>query len=145
MRSKQLAQLNGARTFMLLFDIGDEPASGLKRFAEENGLRGSHFTALGAFQDVTLGWLNWETREYERIHFNEQVELLSLIGNIAQSPDGGITVHAHAVIGRRDGSAHGGHLLEAHVRPILEVTIIESPKHLQRRRDRDSGLALIET
>jgi predicted DNA-binding protein with PD1-like motif len=130
---------------MVVFDVGDEPAAGLKRFAEENGLRGSHFTALGAFQDVTLGWFNWETKEYERIQIREQVELLSLIGNIAHSPDGGITVHAHAVVGRRDGSAHGGHLLEARVRPILEVTIAESPAHLRRRHDAHTGLALIET
>ena len=40
--------------------------------------------------------------------------------------------HAHEVVGKRDGSAHGGHLLEAHVRPTLEVMRIESPRHLRR-------------
>jgi predicted DNA-binding protein with PD1-like motif len=129
---------------MVVFDIGEEAAHGLKQFAETNQLRGSHFTALGAFQDVTLGWWNWETRDYESIKFEEQVEALSLVGNIARAPDDGLTVHAHVVIGRRDGRAYGGHLLEAHVRPVLEVTIVEAPEQLQRRRDARTGLALLE-
>lgn len=53
-------------------------------------------------------------------------------------------MHAHVVVGKSDGSAHGGHLLEAYVRPTLEVVLVESPAHLRRRPDRDSGLALID-
>src|SRR3984885_11438013 len=52
-------------------------------------------------------------------------------------------VHAHAVIGRKDGTAHGGHLLEAHIRPTCEVVLTESPSHLQKHIDPQSGLALI--
>ena len=52
-------------------------------------------------------------------------------------------VHAHVVVGKRDGTAHGGHLLEAHVRPTLEVMLVELPEHLRRRHDAESGLALI--
>jgi uncharacterized protein len=48
------------------------------------------------------------------------------------------------VLGRRDGTAHGGHLLEAHVRPTLEVMLTESPVQLRRVFDPGVGLALIE-
>jgi len=47
------------------------------------------------------------------------------------------------VVSRADGTAMGGHLLEAHVRPTLEVVLTESPRHLHKRKDPDSGLALI--
>ena len=47
------------------------------------------------------------------------------------------------VLGKSDGAALGGHLLEAHVRPTLEVTLVESPKHLRRKHDQETGLALI--
>jgi len=47
------------------------------------------------------------------------------------------------VIGKSDGTAHGGHLMEAYVRPILEVIVIESPAHLHRKLDKETGLALI--
>jgi predicted DNA-binding protein with PD1-like motif len=89
-----------------------------------------------------LGYFNWEKRDYERIPLKEQVEVLSLIGDIALKGDEP-NVHAHVVVGRSDGTAHGGHLLEGHVRPTLEVILIESPKHLQRKFDEETGLALI--
>jgi uncharacterized protein len=68
--------------------------------------------------------------------------ILSLIGDVALK-DGKPVVHAHAVIGKKDGTAHGGHLLEAHIRPTCEVVLTESPTHFQKRVDPESGLALI--
>jgi predicted DNA-binding protein with PD1-like motif len=73
----------------------------------------------------------------------EQVEVLSLVGDIALK-DGEPTVHAHVVVGKADGSAHGGHLIEAHVLPTLELILIESPNFLQRKYDEETGLALID-
>jgi predicted DNA-binding protein with PD1-like motif len=52
-------------------------------------------------------------------------------------------IHAHVVLGRRDGSTVGEHLLEARVRPTLEVMIVDSPAYLRRVCDPDSGIALI--
>lgn len=49
----------------------------------------------------------------------------------------------HVVVGRADGSAHGGHLLKAMVRPTCELILTENPEHLQKQVDADSGLALI--
>jgi predicted DNA-binding protein with PD1-like motif len=49
----------------------------------------------------------------------------------------------HVVLGKSDATAHGGHLLEAVVRPTLEVILVESPKHLRRRHDPETGLGLI--
>jgi predicted DNA-binding protein with PD1-like motif len=53
------------------------------------------------------------------------------------------TLHIHIVVGTRDGSAKAGHLGEAHVRPTLEVIVTESPIHLRKVKDPESGLALI--
>jgi predicted DNA-binding protein with PD1-like motif len=131
------------RTYVLIFDTGDELAAGLKKFAKEQSLTGSSFKAIGALNSVKLGWLNWETKKYETaVGLEEQVELLSLIGDIALK-DGDPQVHAHVVIGRRDGTAHGGHLLEGTVRPTCEVVLTESPEHLRKEMDEESGIALI--
>lgn len=132
----------GEKTFAIVFDKGDEVISGLTEFAKRNNLGGSHFTAIGAFSDVVLGYFDWEKKDYKRISLKEQVEVLSLIGDIAlqgSEPK----VHAHVVVGKSDGTAHGGHLLKGHVRPTLEVILIESPRHLQRKTDEETGLALI--
>lgn len=131
------------RTYVLIFDTGDELASELKRFAKEQKLGGSSFKAIGALSSVKLEWFNWETKKYDTaVAFEEQVELLSLIGDIALR-DGEPQVHAHVVVGRRNGTAHGGHLQAARVRPTCEVVLTESPQDLQKQVDPESGLALI--
>jgi predicted DNA-binding protein with PD1-like motif len=142
MKAKLLSE-RGEKTYAVIFDTGDEVVSGLTSFAKEKGLAASHFTAIGAFQDVTLGYFDWQQKDYQKIPVREQVEVLSLVGDIALDPKGEPKVHAHVVLGRSDGTTRGGHLLEARVRPTLEVVLVESPSHLQRKHDPESGLALI--
>lgn len=131
------------RTFVVVFDKGEEVVQGLTAFASREQLRASQITAIGALSDVTLGYFDRESRQYLRIPLREQVEVLSLLGVVTldgEKPK----LHGHIVVGRRDGSAHGGHLLEAHVWPTLEVIVEESPAYLQRKLDPASGLALID-
>jgi len=131
------------KTFILVFAAGDELATGLLEFAKAQRLSAASFKAVGALESVRLGWFSWESKKYEpSVTLGEQVELLSLIGDVALNGDEPV-VHAHAVIGRKDGTAHGGHLLEAHIRPTCEVVLTESPAHLQKFVDPESGLALI--
>jgi predicted DNA-binding protein with PD1-like motif len=144
MRAKQIESRDARRTFAIVFRTGDEVAQGLFAFAHEHGVAGASFTAIGALRDVTLGYWDWETKDYRRIPVREQVEVLSLVGNVALAPDGAPKVHAHIVVGKADGTAHGGHLLEGHVRPTLEVILVESPQQLRRRHDPATGLALID-
>jgi predicted DNA-binding protein with PD1-like motif len=132
------------RTFALILETEDEVIGTLTHFAVENALQFASFTAIGAFRDVTLAYFDWERRVYEPIPIDEQVEVLSLIGDIAEADDGP-KVHAHVTVAKRDGSAHGGHLERAHVRPTLEVVLTETPTHLRRRHDSASGLPLIAT
>ena len=69
--------------------------------------------------------------------------MLSLIGDITLQ-DRMPQIHAHVVVGKSDGSAYGGHLLEGHVFPTVELVLLESPKYLERRFDPETGLALID-
>lgn len=141
MRSKLLND-NGERTYALVFDVGDEVASGLAQFVEDHNFTASRFTAIGAFSDAVLGYFDWTTKEYERIPIDEQVEVLAMVGDVALDA-GKPKVHAHVVVGLRSGHTRGGHLLQAHVRPTLEVILTESPGYLKREHDPESGLALI--
>ena len=128
---------------VLLFDTGDEVVSTLTAFAKENHIAGAHFTAIGAFSDAGLGYFDLQRRDYLKNQVDEQVEVVSLIGDIALDK-GEPKVHAHVVVGKRNGTAMGGHLLEAHVRPTLELVLQESGVQLKRKFDRESGLALID-
>jgi uncharacterized protein len=142
MQSKELATV-GQRTFVVVFDEGEDVMSALEGFAAAQSLSAAEFTGIGAFSRAVLGFFEMETHDYARIEVGEQVEVLSLLGNVADH-EGKARLHAHVVLGRRDGTAFGGHLLEATVRPTLEVILTESPRHVRRRTDPHTGLPLID-
>ena len=143
MEAKQIHEEGGQKTFALVFDTGDEVMACLTNFAKENGLDAARLTAIGAFSDATLGYFDIQRKDYEKIPVEEQVEVLSLVGDIAKGNSGEPQVHAHVVVGRSDGTTRGGHLLEARVRPTLEVILVESLEHLRRGTDEEIGLPLI--
>lgn len=131
------------RTYALVLDTGDEAMSVLQKFCEAHDISAARFTGIGAFSTLTLGYFDWERKDYDKIPMREQVEVLALTGDVALH-QGLPKIHAHVVVGKRDGSAHGGHLLDAQVRPTLEVMLIESPRHLRREIDAETGLPLID-
>jgi predicted DNA-binding protein with PD1-like motif len=136
---------NGERTYAIVFDQGDECMEILTGFANDQEITAATFTAVGAFEKATLAFFNMETNEYEEIPVQEQVEVLSFMGNVAlHAEKNEPKVHAHAVLGKRDGATLGGHMMKGHVRPTLEVLLIESPEYLHRRVDDKTGLALID-
>ncbi len=143
MRSTLLNGDSGNRTFAVIMETGDEAMSCLQTFVEKERISAAQFSAIGALSDAKLNYFDWERKEYLPIPVNEQVEVASLIGDVALSPEGKPALHVHVVLGRRDGSALAGHLAEAHVRPTLEVILTEPPAHLMKAHDPESGLALI--
>ena len=143
MHAKRI-QAGEASTFAVVFDKGEEFAGGLLEFAKQQGLEGASFTAIGAFSDATLGYFDRQKMEYAKIPVRDQTEVLSLVGNIAYDAEKGEPkVHAHTVLGKSDGSTCGGHILQAHVWPTLELVVVESPRHLRRTTDKETGLALL--
>jgi uncharacterized protein len=144
MRAKLLHEADGKRTFAIILASGDEAMGCLKAFAEKERVGGAQITAIGALSRARLAYFDWETKRYQPIEVGEQVEVASLVGDIAVGPDGTPSIHAHAVVGKRDGRALAGHLEEAHVRPTLEIIVTEMPEHLCKARDAETGLALIK-
>lgn len=143
MRAKLIQESDGQRTFVVVLETGDEVMASLKRFADEQRLSAAQLTAIGAFSDAVLAYFDWETKQYAKIPVAEQVEVASMLGDVVLDENGEATLHVHLVLGRRDGTALAGHLDEAHVRPTLEVVVTESPEHLRKAKDPESGLALI--
>jgi predicted DNA-binding protein with PD1-like motif len=141
MRSK-LLNADPPITYAVVLDTGDEVIDELGKFVREQEVEAASLTAIGAFSRAVLGYFQWETKQYKKIPVDEQVEVLSLLGDAAVG-DQGPTLHLHAVLGKADGSVVGGHLLEAHVRPTLEVILIQPSSYLRKRKDPETGLALI--
>jgi predicted DNA-binding protein with PD1-like motif len=143
-KSKLLHESEGQRTFAVVLAPGDEVTDRLLSFARENRVGAAAVSAIGALRRATVAFYNPEAGDYEPIQIDEQVEVLSLAGDIALGDDDEPRLHLHAALSKRDGSAWGGHLLEAEVRPTLEAIVTESPPPLRRRVDPGSGLALLD-
>lgn len=142
MHTRLLHEAHGQRTFAVVLGTDEDVMPSLLTWTRDAGISAAAFTGIGAFSHVTLGYFDLGARDYLRIEVDEQVEVLSLTGNVAlagREPK----IHAHVVLGKRDGSAHGGHLLDARVRPTLELVAVESPGHLRRSVDEATGLPLL--
>jgi uncharacterized protein len=144
MHTTLLAENDGKRVFALVLEAGDEAFACITRFAADNGMTAASLTAIGAFERATVGFFDFVSKSYEEIAVDAQSEVLSLIGDIAEGDDGQAGVHAHVVLGLRDGSTRGGHLLKGLVRPTLEVIVTEMPGHLRRRKVAELGIALLK-
>jgi predicted DNA-binding protein with PD1-like motif len=132
------------RTFAFVLVGGESVTHELDAFATAQKVSAAAVTAIGGFSEATLGFFDLAERKYLEIPVREQAEVLSLVGDIGRDDDGRVALHAHVVLGLRDGTTRGGHLLAGTARPTLEVMVTESPGELRRRYREDLGLALID-
>ena len=142
MQSTQLYDDDGLRTFLLVMDKGDEAVAQITSFARAHQLNAASLTAIGACRSATLAYFDPDVGDYLNQRFDEQMEIAAFIGDIADD-DGEPALHAHVVLGRKDFSTLAGHLKKLDVFPTMEVVVTESPAHLRKRLDRQTGLTLI--
>ena len=135
-------EAKAGREFLLILDKDDDLQPALLAFAKENRVAAASFYAIGAFRSATIAYWNASTKVYEEIPVNEQVEVVSMTGNLAPSVEG-TKMHAHVVLGRRDGSTVAGHFLRGIVFPTLEVFFTERRTGVERKKDPATGLWLL--
>jgi uncharacterized protein len=142
MKVQLLSESGSQKSYAVIFSKGDEAFSGLTDFAKQYNITAAHFTAIGALNGATLAWFDPSRKMYKAIPVEGQVEVLSMIGDIALYK-GKPAVHTHMVVGFPDGSTRGGHVLEAHVNPTLEVMVTVESNAMHKRLDPETDLTLI--
>jgi predicted DNA-binding protein with PD1-like motif len=143
MKHKTVHLGDARRMFVLVFDLGDDLMPELQQFVEVQHILAATLLGIGAFHRATVAYYDMEAKRYEPIAVDEQVEVISFTGNVAEY-EGKPKIHAHVLLGYRDGHTAGGHLLSAVVRPTLEVTLEELGASLQRRDRPDIGIPLLD-
>lgn len=138
------ARPDGAKSYALVLQRGDEVATALADFAQRERVVNAHFVAIGAVRDPEVGWFDMTRKQYKAMTRHEQMEVLTLSGDIALGENGKPVVHAHVTLGANDGSAWGGHLVSAIASPTLEVYVTTFPQPLHKKLEPDSGLQLID-
>jgi predicted DNA-binding protein with PD1-like motif len=134
---------SGEKTFALVFAKGDEILSGLTEFAEREKLTAGYFTAIGALQGARFGWFDADRKAFRDIPIDQQVEMISLIGNVGLV-NGAPTIHAHGAVALPDGHVRGGHLLQAVAWPTLELFFTACPTTLIKEHDDETNLFLFD-
>ncbi|MEO6845000.1 MAG: PPC domain-containing DNA-binding protein, partial [Ginsengibacter sp.] len=122
------------KAYAIILESGEEAMEQILAFAKKEKLNASQFTAIGAFSETVTGFFDFSIKDYQKTIFNEQMEVLALIGDISMYKDQ-YKIHAHVVLGRKDGTAHGGHLMKGIAHPTLEIILNESPEYLKRKMD----------
>ncbi len=105
MEVELLHENDGQRMFVVVLRTGDEVLTSLTEFAYRAGISAAQISAIGALSDVELKYFDWEKKKYESILVHEQVEVASLLGDVALSPEGKPALHVHIVVGKRNGAA----------------------------------------
>ena len=144
MKSKLLAQTGkGQKTYAIILNRGDDIISGLTEFAELNHVTFAHFTGIGAVSSARLGCYDRSKQMYHIIPIKDQSETVSFIGNIAMF-NGKPIVHIHTAVSGTDGIVRGGHLFQGYVWPTLEIVVTVEPAALFKKKEPDTGFALID-
>jgi uncharacterized protein len=143
MKVQLLGENCGVKNYAIVLAKGDEVMSGLTDFARQYKVTSASFTAIGAFSHATVAWFDDNKKEFKLIPIKQQVELVSMIGDIALSGDQP-AVHTHVSVASPDGAVRGGHLIEAYVFPTLELFITVYPQALHKQLDEATGLKLID-
>jgi predicted DNA-binding protein with PD1-like motif len=144
MHYRLLEERDGRRIYVVVLQSGEQVMQTLTGLANELDLVGSSIAGIGGFQHVKLGYFDRSTSSFHENIVDEQVEVLSFQGNIAEDSEGKPKLHVHVVLGRFDATTRGGHLVEGTVRPTMELIITESPEHMHRLHDEETGLVLLK-
>jgi hypothetical protein len=143
MKYVRVARERGARTFMLVFEAGDDFFAELIRFSRTERVGTGRLTGIGGFSNATLGHFDREGKRFEPTVVNDQVEVLSLSGTLSVM-DGEPHAHIHASVSFRDASVKGGHLLAGTVWPTIEAFVSEYGGVLRRSMVPEIGAAFID-
>jgi predicted DNA-binding protein with PD1-like motif len=133
-RAKLVGQQGPTRTYQLVLAPGTEAVSAISEFVLTNRIQSAHFHGLGACTDAVLAYYDPAAGAYRNTAYKQQMEIVSIIGDAAPTPGDGAGMHVHMGVAFADGTMHGGHLVETHVSPTMELELTAS-EPVQREYD----------
>jgi predicted DNA-binding protein with PD1-like motif len=137
-------QPDGTQTYVLVLSQGDAVQAAIAAFASDHHVVDAHFSAIGAVRDPEVAWFDESRKEFKAMSLHEQMEVLTLSGDITVGVDGQPVVHTHLALARSDGQSWGGHLIEATASPTVELYVTTYPEPLRKRLDPATDLQLID-
>ena len=134
--------LQSGSKFVLRFDPGEEVLKGIEDFATSKGFGAGAFYGIGSCKETELGYFNPNLKEYRKKPFYEDLEIISLQGNLA-TLSGKTAVHAHGMFGRTDFTTIGGHVFRITTLATAEIYFESLEGALERVQNSDFNLNLL--
>ena len=121
-------------------DLVDSIVDLVKNYNVKSGL----INCIGALKKFTISFYETNSKSYKMETFDENVELISCMGNISYKNKEPI-IHLHVSLGRKDYSVIGGHLSQPSIISVTgEIKILEIDQELNRVEDRQFKLSLLD-
>ena len=121
---------------------GDEVIACLTNFAKDEQIKLAKFFGIGAVSSITVGFYQLPKKTYVWREFIEELEVTSLLGNIAIL-DSEPFIHAHINVSDKNFNVYGGHLKKAIVGATLEVVVELIDGEVERKFSDEIGLNLL--
>jgi predicted DNA-binding protein with PD1-like motif len=128
---------------VLLFEQGEDVMVELKAYAKQHQIQSAWINILGACAEVTLAYYDLHTKTYEKLVISEDLEILNVMGNIAQM-NGEPALHLHGTFGKRDLSVIGGHIFSMIISASGETHLQLFDGKIERQFDEKTGLNLMK-
>jgi uncharacterized protein len=125
--------------YLLRFELGEEVQESILKFAESQNLKGAFFNGIGGVKNVELGYYQKAKKDYKRIFFEQELEMVSLTGNVAKF-ENRYVVHSHGCFGDEQGRAHAGHIIKAFVAFTVEIILQATDIPLEKKMVEDLGI-----
>jgi len=136
-------QTETSRVIISRMEPGEDVLETIGKVATEHGVKSGHLTLIGAISGAKLGYFHIGANEYRDFTIDEDLEVVSCMGNISTVNDS-VVVHAHMIVADEAGRCYGGHLMEGcKVSVTIELVLTETTADLTRARDERTGLNLL--
>lgn len=122
----------------------EDLVEGIKKRAQQSGVRAGFLTVIGSLKKVVLGY--YKDGKYEYINVAGPLEIASGMGNVALDEKGEVIIHAHLVVSNEKGETFGGHLMKGSpVGVTAELVLVEAANAtLTRTFDEKTKLNLLK-
>lgn len=122
----------------------EDLVDGIKKRAQQNGVRAGFLTVIGSLKKVVLGY--YKDGKYEYINVAGPLEIASGMGNVALDDKGEVIIHTHLVVSNEKGETFGGHLMKGSpVGVTAELMLVEAANAtLTRTFDEKTKLNLLK-
>ena len=136
--------VNVGRVIVGKIEPGEDVFDAINEVVKKHKIKAGLINIIGALKKFTIGYFDLKTQKYNFKTFEEDVELISCMGNISYK-DGEPIIHIHVAVGREDFSVIGGHLSQPSIISITgEVYIYEISQQLNRANDPHFNLSLLD-